>query len=252
MSKTWIRAKRPEFARDVLRDFCMAARELEQRFQEFDSDGLVHFDALRELLGTGNNKGLLWRLKDTAHHLFRNTEGEPDMGRFLDWGVGYIFHETMKLKEDAYQQQRYAPWFRKMQGEEMGDEERAHCEELMQVLFQTRESIEREIKRIRFIVYQCRRMFPAYLATHADNELLARFLFERNELVRSVFRDLYDELIDRIYDGRLDILYVLAARSLRRGGWWEDARRALDAALEANPGCPEAQGELALLAEKAQ
>ena len=84
---------------------------LEEQFETFDREGSVSFEVLDDLIGTKMNKGLLWRLKDTAHLLFRNEEGDPLSGRFLDWGMGYIFHEAFKLREDAYQNLNYAPLF---------------------------------------------------------------------------------------------------------------------------------------------
>ncbi len=249
MSKAWIRAKRHEFGRDVLRDFCLSGKALEEAFASFEETGHVSFQTLLDLLGEPMNKGLLWRLKDTSHHLFRNEPQSEMVGRLLDWAMGYIFHETMKLKEDAYQQQAYAPWFRQLQGQDLGARERRYTQDLMQVLFQTKESMEREIRRIRFILQQCRLMFGAYLASHQDNPLLARLLFSQNILVRQVFRNDYDQLVSDIYGAEPEIMYALAARSLREGGWWEEASEAARQAGEINPSHPLVQAETKAMAE---
>jgi hypothetical protein len=247
MSKAWIRAKRSEFGRDVVRDFCLASRALEAQFSLFDRDRVVDFEALRDLTGEEMNKGLLWRLKDTAHHFFRNDPDDPLLGRFLDWGLGYIFHETLKLKEDAYQLQSYIPWFQALDAEVLGEQERRFQQELMQVLRQTRESISREIARIRFILDQCRSMIPLYFQRHRESPLLARFFFDQAELVASVFQEDYDALVNQIYGDAPEALYVLAARSLRQGGWLEEARRAAGQALALNPASVGAREEMSLL-----
>jgi len=247
MSKAWIKAKHAEFARDVLRDFCLASSELEKRFQEYDQTGLVDFESLRDLTGQEMDKGLLWRLKDTAHHLFRIDPEDVLIGKFLDWALGYIFHETLKLKEDAYQQQNYAPWFKDLQRREMPEPEHRYCHELLQVLFQTRESIEREVKRIRFIVQQCQGMIPVYYHRHRNNALLARFLFNQDDLVRGVFKDGYAALIEGIYEDAPEHMYLLAAQSLRQGGWNRDAQKALGEALLVKPGCKQALHEQKLI-----
>lgn len=227
MSRAWIRKKKPQFVRDVLRDFCKAAKALEEQFLRFDRHGSLDFAVLRDLLGEERNKGLLWRLKDTAHHVFRSDRDARLVGQFLDWCVGYIFHETVKLKEDAYQQQTYAPWFRDMQSQDLPREESVICQELYEVLRQTRQSMEREIKRIRFIMYHCRRLFPIYLQPHVGNALLARFLFEEAELVGQVFGEGGRELLRAVYGEESNEMYLLAAQSLRRGGWMEKAAAAL-------------------------
>lgn len=243
MSKAWIRAKTPEFVRDVLRDFCLAARALEEQFSHFDRGGQVNFGVLRDLLGEEFNKGLLWRLKDTAHLLFRGSRDAPRVGRFLDWGIGYVFHESMKLKEDAYQQQNYGPWFRAMQAESLPPEELRIAQELYEVILQTAESIRREITRIRFIIDHMKRLLPLYLSEHGDNPLLARLLFERNDLVAAVFGEYYSDLLRGLHGDRPERLYVLAAQSLRQGGWMQEAEAAIDQALKLAPNDPAARLE---------
>lgn len=231
MPKAWIRTKAPEFVRDVLRDFCIASRVLETEFRRFDAAGHVDFTVIRDLLGLEMNKGLMWRLKDTAHHLFREYPESPASGKFLDWGIGYIFHELMKLKEDAYQEQTYAPALHYMKDTELSDFMRSISEELAPVLDQTHESIRREITRVRFIMRYCRKIFTFYLAEHEENQLLARFLFKQYDLVREVFGEEHEELIRAIYKDCPGRMYALAARSLREGGWYKEAKRALDEAV---------------------
>lgn len=252
MSKKWITAKLPEFVRDVIRDFCLASCELEREFRRFDRSGHVDFSQLKNLLGQEMNKGLLWRLKDTAHVLFKHDDrpGAQTLGQFLDWSVGYIFHDAMKLKEDAYQQQNYAPWFRQMQGKEQPGSHMAIGEELFGVLDQTNESIQREVSRIRFLLFNSRRLFTEYLALHKDNELLARFLFDQNDLVREVFGNGYQRLVESVYGDKPQLLYILAARSLRKGGWIEESAKALEEAERLDPECTEARQERERLAPR--
>lgn len=235
MSKKWLHEKHDEFVRDLLQDFCLAVQLLENAFKAFDLDGRIEFEALRDILGEEMNKGLLWRLKDTAHHLFRNQPEKSQIGQFLDWCIGYIFHETMKLKEDAYQQQNYAPWFRQLQDKKLPESDLIISRELFQLLMQTAESMQREIRRIRFIVRQCHRLFPLYLEDQEGNLWLARFLFKRDELVREVFEDAYEDLIRAIYKDAPEKLYVMASRSLREGGWVPQAAEAAEAAFAVNP-----------------
>jgi hypothetical protein len=245
MSKSWIQSKKPEFVRDVFRDFCMVHRELDRHFQQYDQTGLVEFEFIRNLLGEEMNKGQLWRLKDTAHLLFRSSVREPLVGHYLDWSIGYIFHECIKLKEDAYQRQIYGPWFEQIKGEHaLTPEEKLLGQELFQVILQTRESILREITRIRFILFHCRRMLIVYLADHRENHLLARFIYDQNDLVQSVFRNDYWELVRSMYSDNPEDLYIYASKSLRQGGWMQDAAAAIEQASSMAP------HKLAVLQEK--
>jgi len=247
MSKAWINAKRCEFARDVLRDFCLASRELEHRFLEYESSQRLQFEALRHLTGEEMDKGLLWRLKDTAHHLFRNIPENDTTGKFLDWALGYIFHETIKLKEDAYQLSHYAPWFISLEPATLDAEDRRFRKELLQVLMQTRESIEREMRRIRYIIAVCLDMVPKHFARYRENALLARFIFDQNTLVRAVFKDKYQQLVHGIYGQEPEYMCILASASLRSGGWLQEALGAADEALRLNPESALAKEELNLV-----
>ena len=92
-------------------------------------------------------------------------------------------------------------------------------QDFVQVVEQTEESMEREISRIRFIISRCRKLFPIYLCNHSDNSLLGRLLFSQNMLIREVFREEYQNLVDTIYGDEPEMLYVHASRSLRLGGW---------------------------------
>lgn len=231
----WIRSKLPEFVRDLFRNFCQASLALEEQFRLFDKDGSVDFAVLKNLVGDEMNKGLLWRMKDTAHHVFRNDPDNPPAGQFLDWAMGYIFHETFKLKEDAYQKQNYAPWFHELFGADLAPSEKDISDQLGRILAQTEESMFREIERIRFIIAQCRQLLPYYLTRHRDNPLLARFIYARNNMVRSVFNSDYKMLIEAVYSGEPERMYVLASRSLREGGWKDEAQNAIHEALRLEP-----------------
>jgi hypothetical protein len=208
---------------------------LERQFIRFDEDGTVEFDVLKDLVGSEMNKGLLWRMKDTAHHVFRNDPHAQLGGQFLDWALGYIFHETLKLKEDAYQKQNYAPWFHRLYEGELDNSEKDVTAQLFQVLNQTEESMRREIDRIRFIFAKCRQLLPYYLRRYSDNVLLARYIFSQNELVRSVFDTEYEGLVFAIYGHEPERMCILASRSLRLGGWVEEAKQAMEEAVRVNP-----------------
>jgi len=234
MSK-WIQAKHPEFVRDLFKFFCQSCEVLEVQFAAFDEGGNVEFEILMDIVGSEMDKGLLWRMKDTAHHVFRNDPHSQLGGKFLDWAIGYIFHETIKLKEDAYQKQNYAPWFHKLSEEDLQQSEKDITGQLFQILNQTEESMRREIDRIRFIIEKCRQLLPYYLRRYSDNVLLARYIFSQNELVRAVFREEYDGLVYAIYGPTPERMYILASQSLRLGGWLDEAAVALDKALEQNP-----------------
>ena len=119
MNRAWLARRRPALVRDLVRDYCAAHLILAAQLRRFERDGTVSYAIIRALVGNANSKGVLWRLKDTAHHLFRGPAAaagaqvpEPAeralTGELIDWCVGFAFHECIKLREDAYQRQHYA------------------------------------------------------------------------------------------------------------------------------------------------
>jgi hypothetical protein len=249
MSRNWITSKRNEFVRDTLRDFCLVSRQFETVFETYDASGQISFDHIRDLIGKETCKGELWRLKDTAHLLFQSEPPTLLVGRFLEWALGSLFHEAVKLMEDAYQLTNYKPWFLTLQrGKTLRPEEQLLGSELYSIIEQTADSIRREVKRIRFLLFHCRRMFILYLPAHVENPLLARFLYDQNDLVRSIFKSCYEDLVRAVYENRPERMYVLASRSLRQGGWVRDAGLALEMAENIRPDNPMVLQEKMILA----
>lgn len=71
MSGRWLAENKGVFARDLLRDYCHVSATLEEQHTRFEGTGTISHAVLRDLLGEAMRKGVFWRLKDTAHHLFR-------------------------------------------------------------------------------------------------------------------------------------------------------------------------------------
>ncbi|MCA1944375.1 MAG: hypothetical protein LDL30_03690 [Desulfovibrio sp.] len=245
MSRAWIRAKKMEFARDLLRDFCLATRDFTEIFAVYEATGSIDYHALRQLTGSVMNKGILWRLKDTSHLLLRSSSSpqpqyaeDARLDSFLDWALGYLFHEVVKIREDAHQHENYVPWVQSLQEQTLTPLERTHVASMVDVLGQTRESLAREIARVRRIIAECIALFPHVLRKYRDSPLLARFLFSQEALVQEIFGDQREVLVEIMYEDEPQLLYLLAAQSLRQGGWWEPARQALARAQALRPDCP--------------
>ena len=242
MNKKWLMRKHDELAADLFRNFCLIHLELDKEFSYFHQTGEIRFKPLNELLGQEMAQGRLWLLKDTAHLLFRKQPETPLSGIFLDWSIAYIFHECMKLREDAYQLQTYVPWFQFVQSDPgYPQQEQEVGSNLFRLASQTRESINKEVDRIEFILGESKNIFIRYLPHHTNNHVLARFLFEHEKRVQDVFQDLYQDLVQAIYGAHPERQYLLAARHLLQGNWLDKARIAIEKAAEINPGDEDTQ-----------
>ncbi len=288
--------ERDRLKRDILRDFCLACKELEAQFARLEAGGRLSFALLRSLVGDAVSKGSLWRLKDTSHHLFGSAsahatavpsgmrqgsyarqghdmpaQGAPgqsmgpgqkfepaqkfepgqkgdaaseagsaekeEAGLLLDWTIGYVFHECVKMTEDAYQLQHYGPRLPKncLQSGRSCSVCPSAQRELEPIIEESRLSLRREAERVGRLLQQARRLFAHYLAGDWNNLYLARFLYERADLVRATFHSNNDELLRMIYGDRQYLLPLQAARAFAEAGSYEKALPPANEALKLAP-----------------
>ncbi len=229
MPKAWLMSKKNEMVTEIFRNFCFVHRNLLEECFFSSAENPVCFHCLDNLLGQETNQGRLWRLKDTSHLVFRSSPDMPLSGRSLDWALGYLFHECMKLKEDAYQLTNYLPWFDSLDpSARLSTEEALIGHDLKTIAAQTAHSIHREMQLIKSVLHLCRRLFIAYLPQHRDNPLLARFIYAQMDHVSAVFGQQYQILIRAVYGTDQSTLIRLAAISFQQGGWAEEAQQALN------------------------
>lgn len=248
MSERWLLARKAYFIRDLVRDYCMVYHGVEQQNRLFTRDGLVSYAALRDLLGEANRKGVFWRLKDTAHHLFRQTTDNPPedaillwqyagsaspsgltvqspVEALLDWCIGYAFHECAKLREDAFQRQHYSNRLAQLARTPAvtGD----LYDPLAELALQTHESSARELQRILYVLRHGLFLLTRYLGGQGNNRHLARWLAVEDDLARRTFADLHPALLQSLYGQRPHRLFRLAAENLLDAGRPAQARELL-------------------------
>jgi hypothetical protein len=238
--------------RDLLRDFCLAAASLQEQFARFDASGNLSFSIISEVVGSEVNKGLLWRTKDAAAHLFGGCAPLAPGSR-LGWCIGFLFHEGLQMLEAAYQLQHYSPKLAFLVGNlavNNGKAGRETPEQRLLLLSQrSRAGLKAHINRVRKLMRLTCEFFCAYLVGEAANRPLARLIYEREDLLRQVFGPLYPSLLDAVYGQAAEAVFAESALSLAETGKADQAATAARQALQVNPGCPNA-GQLLEIIEK--
>lgn len=207
------------FVRDLIRDYCAVYRSLAEQNRRYQKDGSMSYSVLHSLIGESMRKGVFWRLKDTAHYLFRHTvqpnEG-PDrddhfenIGSFADWCIGYAFHECCKLREDAFQGQHYAIRLTQLAMSSTYMQEMSTP--LMPLTDQTAESCKREMNRILHVLRSGMLLLLRFLPSASENCCLARWLATEQENVRQAFGHLYPGLVTALYGANPERMFTLAA-----------------------------------------
>ncbi|MBQ9407600.1 MAG: hypothetical protein IJU37_12795 [Desulfovibrio sp.] len=248
MTRSWVLSKRQALVRDLVRDYCTVHHTLAEQRRRFANDGTVSFVALRNLLGEDRHKGVFWRLKDTAHHLFgqedtassaclegyvghaaQDVSGDSCQVRslLLDWCIGYAFHECAKLKEDAFQARRYVHRLEQIAHRKGGG---VICASLRGLGGDIAESSGRELNRILAVLDLGLGHLVSCLDTEGHNTRLARWLACEEDLAREVLGQGYDILLNVLFGGNKEQLYILAAKDFLEAGRREPALRLLDGA----------------------
>lgn len=215
--------------RSLLWSFCQAADILYEQFDRLEKAGTLSYSLLRSLIGESSQKGLLWYVKDKAHTLFEDSTRSDSPGALLDWSLGYIFHESVKLMEDTRLQQAYVVRFDKFT---QNCPQCAHLfEQFDEIEKQTRRSIAYEAKRLDVLLLATMDLFGQYFSGRINHRPLARLLYDQEALFRRVFRNRYPAFLQSVYADKLYCLYVEAGNSLLEAGKLERARTALAEAM---------------------
>lgn len=252
MSNRWASARRDAFVRDFVRDYCQVFLILAEQARRFEHEGTMSYSGLRELMGEAMRKGVFWRLKDTAHHLFRVPHGGADavtlpadwhftssphpsgdarqqpVEALLDWCVGYAFHECAKLKEDAFQRQHYGNRLLLL-GRSRGVPADFYTP-LADLVDQTMESADRELQRILHVLRHGMTLLPDFLQGQGHNRALARWLVREERQAKDAFGEQYPRILYALYGDSPQALPLLAARELLESGRSDEALALLEAA----------------------
>jgi hypothetical protein len=222
--------------RDLLRDFCLTAHSLEEQFSRFDASGSLSFTIISEVIGNESNKGLLWHVKDNSSLLFINIHLSAAAGQLV-WTIGDIFHECVQVMEAAYQLRHYVPKLAALTRLHPTDaDEFSGIEESLQVVAgQSGANLRYHITRVRELISAAKGLFCRYLAGESANRPLARFIHDREKLLRDVFGCRFENLLQSIYGQNTELVFLESALSLAELGHRHKAALALRKALEINP-----------------
>ncbi len=243
---TWLSQKKDLMLRNVLRDFCKGRILFNKIKHDLDKQ-IPSFPRMEELVGTDTEKGLLWRLKDTCHALWQDCDpGHHPEEFLLDWLIGTLFHEAMKLKEDIYLLARYKPAVEKAAASERALQMYDKCKELFET---AQKNMARSSHKLHCLFDKAGSQMEAVLKKEKGNSLLVRFLIQEDRLIDTAWMsDGYarDLLLDMFPDG-LDQAYCIAGYGFLDGSWYAEARCSFEKALEINPQCSGAVKGLRLL-----
>jgi hypothetical protein len=235
MSNQWIQERRGVFERDLIQDFFEAKLFFDTIARAYQRSDAVSFERLNTWVGSDEKKGPLWLLKDHSQRLYRSSSNAGSLFENLfDWTVGSIFHETIKLKEEAYQIESYKPLL------EMKVKNKSHDATLGTIIQEYFVLIERAKENVPIGVQSITELFnKALYHLHEiifagrENMLILLLLLNKEKNANAVFgRDQYRDLLKRMFPEGLHAAWIAAGRYYLEGGWHTQARPFIERSLE--------------------
>jgi hypothetical protein len=233
----WFEEKKHFLFRDLVSAYITVKAFFDDLARQYKKQGNVEFERLEYLVGTETDRGVLWNLKDSCHFLFRRNDRRISPSEYLfDWSVGSIFHEAMKLKEDAYQMEAYVPNSEMVQLEAHEANGPNLLREYSAVLDRVSTHLRDEVANIEYLFSKASAHLKEILLSHSDNGLLMRYLITHKELVDEALRPGgLGELLTLMYGRNIDRAYVAAGKSCVKGGWYREAASFFKNSLVLNP-----------------
>jgi hypothetical protein len=267
----WFEKRRDFFVRKAIEDFFSMNRSFQDVYAIYlqcrepyslaGSDPLIIgsgnnmamiWDQLMQMVGSENNKGPLWRLKDLCHLVWpERTHDRDRSGSLVDWLVGSIFHEAMKLKENVYLLNRYGSAAYKMKEHPVDIpmtalSARANVPRLENmidvqgVINRAMADVVKQMEQIAFLFNLTCYMLRIILPVLAENALVVRLLIEREKLVHRFWGEKLEDIFNDMYCGDAAEGFCRAGRSYLSGQWFFKALQMYKRALNVNPTCDEA------------
>ncbi len=269
----WFEQRRDFFIRQLFDDFFAILRSFQTLYLLYlgsrESESAMEFDLLAEknaglrsqiwdrltmMVGTELNKGPLWQLKDLCHRLWPEEEQRAQFeGSLIDWFIGSIFHEAMKLKENIYILGSYGPTALKRRDSGSlggGAQNLAHVLDVSTLVRRVVLDVHSQLNQLAFLFgrtsYLLRTMLPGLSA----NVLLVRLLAEREQMVFDLWSEEREALFSDMFSGRPEQGFCVAGKGYLSGQWLPQARMMYEHALRIDEHCQEARRQLISIADK--
>ena len=241
MSNQWIQERREVFERDLIQDFFKAKLLFDTIARAYQRSDTISFEQLDAWVGSDEKKGPLWLLKDHSQRLYRSSSNAGSLYENLfDWTVGSIFHETIKLKEEAYQIASYKPLLEMQVKNKTCDETLGSIiQEYFVLIERAKETVPGEVHNIAELFNKALYHLHEIIFAGRGNMLILLLLLEDEKNANAVFgREHYRELLNRMFPEGLHTAWLAAGRHYLEGGWHIEARPLIERALEIQGGDP--------------
>ena len=237
----WFEKRRDLFVTRMIKEFHATLFCFYSLYENYLKTTQLPFHDIEQLVGSESEKGLLWRLKDRTHQLWRNKDPKEDInGCLFDWIIGSIFHEAMKMKENIYMYQYYGPLAEEMSSKHSISTVRFCGVECKRFMERIAGEMQRQVENLGVMFGRACYLLRTMLPGLAENTVLLRYLVEHRQVPEELWFEKLPELFHEMF-GSMEEGFCATARSYLAGQWLDKAQETYARALEVNEDCAEAR-----------
>lgn len=221
---------------DTVLQFLKATHTFHRLYAQYRR-GLLSFGEWAKFVDD-RGESVLFNLKERSqqiyqHGPFRITEKE----QIFDLTIRSIFHLAMKLREDLYTLEIFAPKYAELRKIPSDSAEKRNLLEKFQVIIARAETSLREgMEEIAGLIQDSSRQFRELLSDYCHNGLLIRFFIEEADFIKTTIgAQAFDECLRTLSGGDQSEAYRLAGESYFESAFFDRALQAFARALEENP-----------------
>ncbi len=215
------------------------------------------WNRLTQMLGTESEKGRLWRLKDLCHLAWPEQEREYAVhGSLIDWLLGSVFHEAMKLKENIYLLNTYGPAAVRMRKSLPPSSvqvarpsgplpQLSKMVDVDSLIRRIAADVVSQMEQAGFLLGQANFILRMMMPDLAGNALVVRLLVEEEKLVRALWGEPVEDLLLDMFSGSAAQGFCAAGRSYLSGQWYGQALAMYERAFDCDRQCDEARAKIA-------
>jgi hypothetical protein len=223
--------------------------------QPVDAVQTVLLQQISQMVGTEKNNGPLWQLKDLCHQVWPQEEREQYIhGVLVDWLIGSLFHEAMKLKENLYLLNNYGSAALAINN--LADRHSlryrqlsaiSHLVDIPTLIKRIAGDFARQMERMGFLFGQVNYLLRLMLPELVENMLIVRLLVEQEKTVVELWGESLETLFNDIFSGGAATGFCMAGSSYFRGQWYRQALAMYERAFACDRQCDEAIARIAHL-----
>jgi len=237
--ESWMIREKVESTGELLRYFLRVHHFFFTYIEPRAREGKVDFPRLHEFMETE-----MFSFKEACHLLFRRNDHEvpsqASTGSLFDILIGSIFHEMLKIKENIYHLEVYAPLVERLEKHVNHDNiptyERDFFRAYERIAKRARNSLRDDLMSVTEIFREASDNLKVLLRENRSYPLLSRMLVEDEDLVNEAYGDHgLEQVLTYMFEGDLAEGYASAASAFLKGGWYDKADTFANTALHVDP-----------------